>query len=97
MLDINGDPLPGITVRISGNLKDQIEISVEALSGTAPHHSAGGYEIQVGELESITDQNDIYMQLFLEDGTPASPMILFNTSGVCRNNLIYVNFLQVRN
>lgn len=97
VLDINGDHFPGIIVRISGNLKDQVEIKVEAISGTALQHYSGGYEIQIGELESINDQTDMFIQLFLEDGSSASPVFSFNTSGICGNNLIYVNFLQVRN
>jgi len=97
ILDLNGEPVAGYTVRLSGVINDHPEILFEAVSGSALQYSAGGFEIQIGEIAPVDGQNGIYLQLFLEDGTPASPMISFSTSGDCNRNMIHINFIQVRN
>jgi len=96
VLDINGQPAAGYTVRLSGVIGNQPELTLQAISGSALDYSPGGFEIQIGDLSPVDTQNGVYLQLFQEDGTPASPMISFSTSGSCNQNLIYINFMQVR-
>ena len=97
ILDLEGNPVAGYTVRLSGVIDGHPELTLEAVSGSAPQYSIGGFEIQIGDFGPIATQNGIYLQLFLEDGSSASSMISFSTSGDCNRNLININFLQIRN
>jgi hypothetical protein len=97
ILDLDGNSLSGISVRLSGVIDGYPELTLEAVSGSALQYSSGGFEIQIGDFGPIATQNGVYLQLFLEDGSSASPMISFSTSGDCSRNLININFLQVRN
>ncbi len=96
VLDTDGQPAAGYSVRLSGVIGDHPELTLQAISGSAREYSTGGFEIQIGELAPVDTQNGVYLQLFQEDGTAASPMISFSTSSSCIQNLIYINFLQVR-
>jgi hypothetical protein len=96
ILDINGNPLPGITVRLSGDLDGFEDLTLDVVSGSALQYSNGGFEIQIGDIEPLDSQNGIFLQLFLEDGSSASPMVSLGTSSNCGRNMIYINFLQVR-
>jgi hypothetical protein len=97
VVDINEQPAAGYTVRLSGVIGNQPELTLQAISGSAPDYSkGGGFEIQIGDLSPVDTQNGVYLQLFQADGTPASPMISFSTSSSCNQNLIYINFMQVR-
>ena len=96
ILDANEQATAGYTIKLSGMIGDDTELTLETVSGSAPQYSDGGFEIQIGDLEPIDTQNGVYLQVFTEDGTPASSMISFSTSSSCNRNLIYINFMQVR-
>jgi len=97
ILDENEQPVAGYTIKLSGVIGDESELTLQAVSGSALQYSDGGFEIQIGDLAPTDTQNGIYLQVFTEDGTSASPMISFSTSSSCSRNLIYINFLQIRN
>lgn len=96
IINLDGDPLKGITVRLSSPNTGESDFFVEVISGSAIQYSTSGYEINLGNLNPEGIQRNIYLQLFLEDGTTASSMITFKTSGNCQN-VIIVNFEQIRN
>ena len=92
--DLNGNPIVGLVVKLSGVLPSE-QINLLTVSGTAPAYGQGGYEFRLGDAPLATSQR-LYVQLLDQAGLPLSEPIYFDTFADCSRNLILVRFRQVR-
>lgn len=92
--DIKGAPLTGVTVMLGGYLERKT-VSQLSLTGTALQYGPAGYEFTIGEQLAESHQS-VWVQLFDQSMIPLSARILFDTTADCTQNLILVNFRQVK-
>lgn len=86
--DVNGRPIIGLTVHVEGG-----GLSLDALTGSQPAISTGGYEIPLGN--HPVETSDVYrLQLRNNTGTALSDTLVIKTFGDCKRNLVMVNFVQ---
>lgn len=91
--DLRESPVLGITVRLGGTYgSEAVEMSVQ--SGDIPLYGESGFEF-VLKNKMITEEN-LYIQLFDENGQALSSRSYLPVSDSCEANLIIVNFKQVR-
>jgi hypothetical protein len=92
--DLQGAPMTGITVMLGGYL-DRKTLSQLSLTGTALQYGQAGYEFTVADRPSASKE-DVYVQLFDQAMIPLSGRVYFNTAEDCTQNLVLINFRQVR-
>jgi hypothetical protein len=92
--DLQGAPMQGITVMLGGSLggKNLYQLS---LTGTALQYGQAGYEFTVAE-QAIKSKQAAWVALFDQAMIPLSGKIYFETYDDCSQNLILVNFRQIR-
>lgn len=94
--DLQGDPLIGLTIHLFGTLKG-VEIDTYVLTGAteAIAYGESGYEFA---LEGMLADSSGTLQIQLVDtnGIPLSLAYSLQTFDDCQQNLILVNFKQVR-
>jgi len=92
--DLQGDPIPGLTLHLFGEINghyfDQVRVS-----GSAPAYGESGYEFA---LEGMVADSQGSLSIQLEDtnGLPLSHPYTIETYNDCQRNLILVNFKKVR-
>jgi hypothetical protein len=92
--DLLNRPLPGILVQVSGKLGDQT-LEMINLTGTILTYGSAGYEVFL--TNKLTEsQETLWVRLIDEDGKPLSDQVKINTSSSCNENLVVVNFKQVK-
>lgn len=95
VFDLSGSPVSGQQVRIGGILAGR-PIDQLMLTGLATAYGAEGfYEFVLGD-KPIASIGTLWVQLLDQGGLPMSDKIFFDTFGECENNLIFINFKQVR-
>jgi hypothetical protein len=92
--DLQGRPVPGISVQVTGPLYGK-EIRYLSLTGAAPWYGAAGYEIFLSE-QSVDTKGLFKVRLVDQNGKGLSPLISFDTSSDCEKNLAIVNFRQIK-
>ncbi|RMG78748.1 MAG: hypothetical protein D6712_20800 [Chloroflexi bacterium] len=90
VIGLNGEPLSGYGVEISGELGGA-PFREKVFSGSALTFGPGGYEFPLGEAPI---SGDFTVQLFTPQGAPLSPVYTVRTSDNCEHNVAIVNFLQ---
>ena len=95
-LDKQGLPVDKIAVHVAGQLGGQL-IDLLNLTGTAPAYNAagGGYEIALSD-HPIAGDKTLWIQLLDQSGVPLSDKVYFSTSDKCDQNLVLINWVQVR-
>ncbi len=92
--DLQGRPIPGITVQVTGPLYGK-DIKFLSITGSASIYGAGGYEIFL--TDNPQDTRDEYqIRLVDQTGRGLSPRFSFDTSSDCSKNLVIVNFKQIK-
>ena len=91
--DMKGAPVIGITVQMGGYLDKSVYLL--SLTGTALQYGPGGYEFTLAE-NAIASTESVWVQLLDQEGYPLSARVSFDTFDGCDQNLILVNFKQVR-
>lgn len=92
--DLQGRPVPGITVQVTGPLYGK-EIRFMSLTGAAPWYGEAGYEVFLGD--TLFDSSDDFeVRLLDQNGKSLSPHITFSTSSDCAKNLVIINFHQIK-
>lgn len=97
-VDLRGNPIVGIIVKLGGALDGRLLEGNNAMltvSGTAPIYGQGGYEFKLGDVPEATRQQ-MYMQLLDQAALPLSDKVYFDTFADCSKNLILIRFKQVR-
>ncbi len=85
VFDLQGRPIPGITVQVSGPMYGK-DIQFLGITGSAPLYGAGGYEIFL--TDKPTDSKGEYqVRLVDQSGRGLSPRFTFDTSSDCTKNL----------
>ncbi len=92
--DLQGDPIPGLTLHLFGEI-DGFQIDQVRVSGTAPAYGDFGFEFA---LEGLVAESYDSLSIQLEDtnGLPLSHPYTVETFNDCQRNLILMNFKKVR-
>ncbi len=99
VLDMSGNPIVGLIVELGGSLSGQPigpDGAVLSLTGTALQYGQAGYEFQLPGSKPITSNGTLFIQLLDQANLPLSDKIFFDTSEQCDQNLVLINFRQVR-
>lgn len=92
--DIQGRPIPGITVQVSGPLHGKT-IQFLSMTGSALSYGEGGYEIFLDDKPEDT-MGEFDIRLVDQLGRGLSPRYSFNTYNSCEKNLAIINFKQIK-
>jgi hypothetical protein len=92
--DLQGAPMQGITVMLGGHLDGQTLYQL-SLTGTALQYGQAGYEFTIADAPKRSKQA-VWVALFDQAMIPLSGKIYFDTTDDCSQNLILVNFRQIR-
>lgn len=83
---LNGGPLPGLPIQVTGEGFQQI-----AFSGSEERFGASGYEVFLGTTPA---EAEYVVQLLNTTGMPLSEPIVVRTLSSCDHNVAIVNFVQ---
>jgi hypothetical protein len=86
VFDLNGDPLPGLPVQVTGEDFEQIEFT-----GTALQFGPSGYEVLVN---TTPIEAEFVVRLLNTTGQQLSDPIVVRTLSSCERNVAVVNFVQ---
>jgi hypothetical protein len=94
VVDLENNPATSIPVHLVGSL-DGKYVDLTSLTGTAESYGRSGYEFTLAD-HPIASKG--YLWLILEDQArlQLSEKVVFDTSADCQNNLVVINFRQVR-
>jgi hypothetical protein len=92
--DIQGRPAKGIRVLVSGRLNGE-KVEMNSLTGTALQYGPAGFEFLLAEAPVATSER-MWLQLLDQAGLPLSAKVYFDTFDACDQNLVLINFKQVR-
>lgn len=91
---LNKEPVVGLFVQLGGNLQGQ-SFDRLSMTGTATQYGSAGYEFTLGD-EPVASNDTLWVQLFDQAMLPLSEKYFFDTFSDCGQNLILINFRQVR-
>lgn len=94
VFDINGQPVQGLIVEVSGVL-DGNEVLQLVLTGSSTRLGQGGYEIRLAE-RALASEGTLNIQVLDLAGLALSDAIAFNTSAACDANQILLNFTATK-
>lgn len=92
--DLQDAPMIGLTVHLGGTL-GQYEVDFYTLTGSVDIYGESGYEF-ILENPRLASEDTLWIQLEDPSGLPLSSRNYLKTSASCQENLILVNFKQVR-
>jgi hypothetical protein len=91
VFDLNGEPIEGKIVEVTGNI-NHIPVLVLTLTGSQDKIGPGGYEIQLASTPFSSNQ-EIFIRIYDKDGKALSDLIPIQTYSDCNKNLIILNFI----
>jgi hypothetical protein len=94
VFDIQGAPVRGLRVAVRATLEGN-RIEMIGMSGTAELYGPSGYEIRLAD-RPIASSGQAEIQLIDQAGLPLSEAFLFDTSDSCDENLILIDFQEIR-
>lgn len=94
VVDLQGAPVIGLRVQLYGSFH-RVVMSEMSISGAVDRYGSAGYEITIDDKPSVTN-GTMWVQLFNQAGGTLSDKIFFDTTASCDENLIIINFKQVR-
>jgi hypothetical protein len=94
VLDIKGSPYTGITIQLGGYINGK-SVFLTSLTGTALQYGPAGYEFTISD-KPIASDDALWLRLVDQAGLPLSERIYFDTFDACEQNLIVINFKQVK-
>ncbi len=95
VFNMDNQPILDLTVHLGGELEGIGEIDLYALTGSELDVGPGGYLFNVAT-EPIASTGTLWIQLEDGSGNPISEQVYLDTSDSCSENLIMVNWRQVR-
>lgn len=95
IFNFDDKPILELTVRLGGELEGLDPIDMTALSGSAPELGPGAYLFNLAD-HPIASEGTLWIQLDDGGGNPLSERVYLTTSDRCTENLIMVNWRQVR-
>lgn len=93
-VDLQNSPATGIRVQVGGYL-GMNTVDLLSLTGTALQYGQAGYEFTLSE-KPMASKGTLWVQLLDQSDLPLSDKVYFNTFENCDQNLIIINFKQVR-
>jgi hypothetical protein len=94
-LDMTGAPVVGLIVQLGGTLEDNSFEDVFSMTGTALQLGPGGFIFQLAD-HPIPSQGKLWVQLLDQQLLPLSDKLYFDTYADCGQNLIVIQFKQVK-
>jgi len=95
-VDLSGGSVTGLIIRLGGNLPGvNLPDDMISLTGVALNYGRGGYEFTLAD-RPIASKGSLWLQLLDQSGIPLSEQVYFDTYDSCEQNLIIVDFKQVR-
>lgn len=91
--DLQGTPMTGVTVMLGGYLNKTLTLL--SLTGTALQYGPAGYEFTLADAP-VKSKQAVWVMLFNQSMAPLSNKIYFDTVDDCQQNLILINFRQIR-
>ena len=88
----NGNPVDNIIVEAGGRLISQPVLGL-SITGLENGYGPGGYEIELAS-QPLKSTQMIWIQLKDIAGQPLSPQIYIDTSELCSENLVILNFSE---
>jgi hypothetical protein len=96
VVDMNDAPVIGLIVRLGGSAPGvSIQENTFSLTGVALSYGRAGYEFKLADLP-VASRNALWIQLISQAGAPLSERVYFSTYNSCEQNLILIDFKQVR-
>ncbi|MFM8321574.1 MAG: hypothetical protein ACKOC5_11725, partial [Chloroflexota bacterium] len=96
VVDRNDAPVTGLMVRLGGQAPGIVlEENTFTLTGVALNYGRSGYEFKLGDAP-VPSKDVLWVQLVGQDGIPLSDKVYFQTYVACEQNLIIIDFKQVR-
>jgi hypothetical protein len=92
--NLQGAPMVGITVMLGGYLDGRLYQEL-TLTGTALQYGQAGYEFTIRD-QPMKSKEALWVMLFDQSMAPLSGKIYFDTHADCDENLVVINFKQVR-
>jgi hypothetical protein len=93
--DLTGAPIAqGLFVQLGGELAGD-PLDFLGMVGMVSNYGPGSFEFTLAD-EPIPSEETLWVQLFDQAKLPLSDKIYFDTFGECEQNLILINFTQVR-
>jgi hypothetical protein len=93
-IDTNAAPVLGFAVQLTGTV-DGEPIDLLTFTGAATQFGPGGYEIKIADAP-FDSTEQLQVQLLDQQGFALSPLIVFDTFDDCNQNVILINFVEVR-
>jgi hypothetical protein len=95
VVDLKNSPVAlGIIVQLGGAVGDKV-LNVTSLTGTATQYGSAGYEITLAD-KPIISRGQLWIRLLNQEGIAISDKVVFDTSNECSNNLVIINFKQIK-
>jgi hypothetical protein len=95
VFDLENAPILNLSVHLVGELEGVGEIDLWAITGSAPDVGPGGYLFNIAD-HPIASEGTLWIQVDDGGGTALSEMIYLDSSESCSENLIMVNWRQIR-
>lgn len=93
--DLKNSPVPlGIIVQVAGVI-DGKGFSITSLTGTATQYGTAGYEVTLSD-KLVATKGQLWIRLLDQAGLAISDRVYFDTFADCNQNLILINFKQVK-
>ena len=94
VVDMQGSPYISITVQLGGTLEGQYT-NQYSLTGTATKYGEAGFEFALTDYP-FDSESELWVRLIDQSNYPLSEKVFFDTFADCGQNLIIINFEQVR-
>jgi hypothetical protein len=95
VFDISGAPVSGQLVKIGGTLAGTPVEMLSITGAASAYGNAGFYEFNLGNTPAASVAT-LWVQLLDQAELPMSDKIYFDTLDSCDDNLVFINFQQVR-
>ena len=91
---LDGAPISNLVVRLGGEFNGE-PLAMESITGSATEIGPGGYLFNIANLPAASDET-IWVQIDDGSGEALSERIFVTTTADCNQNLILVNWRQIR-
>ncbi len=96
VVDMSNTPVIGLIIRLGGRAAGiSVADDVFSLTGLALSYGRSGYEFQLAD-RPVPSRGQLWVQLVSQAGGPLSDRVVFDTYDNCEQNLIIIDFVQVR-
>ena len=96
VIDMSNAPVIGLIIKLGGRLQGvRFSEDLISLTGLALSYGRSGYEFKLAD-QPIASRGQLWIQLLSQEGGPLTGPINFDTYESCEQNLIIIDFVQIR-